>query len=207
MTRRPLCMLCLILMLSMCATDWAGFLLYRGILFRKMRLLDRGASQAHLCGEVTQTTENEFSQSVYLSNAYLIYQSQKLSIENVKVFLKQREDVPAGLLFWYPESWKEWRKAKSRRIRQPAVLCQPAYLLFAKQCRIVRKIRKLFGIQAGISQLRSTCRSPWKIAGKEAGIFQAIVLGDKTSLDEEVKLRYQMAGIVHILAISDCTSV
>ena len=28
------------------------------------------------------------------------------------------------------------------------------------------------------------------------------MLGDKTSLDKEVKLRYQMAGIVHILAIS-----
>ena len=40
------------------------------------------------------------------------------------------------------------------------------------------------------------------IGGKEAGIFQAIVLGDKSSLDEEVKLRYQMAGIVHVLAIS-----
>ncbi len=34
--------------------------------------------QATLCGEVIQTTENEFSQSVYLSNAYLIYQSQKI---------------------------------------------------------------------------------------------------------------------------------
>ena len=40
------------------------------------------------------------------------------------------------------------------------------------------------------------------IGGKEAGVFQAIVLGDKSSLDEEVKLRYQMAGIVHVLAIS-----
>ena len=97
MTRRPLCMLCLILMLSMCATDWAGIPLIRG-----NPLPENAASwieehpQATLCGEVIQTTENEFSQSVYLSNAYLIYQSQKLSIENVKVFLKQREEVPAG---------------------------------------------------------------------------------------------------------------
>ena len=36
----------------------------------------------------------------------------------------------------------------------------------------------------------------------EAGAFEAIVLGDKTNLDPELKMRYQMAGIIHILAIS-----
>ena len=39
----------------------------------------------------------------------------------------------------------------------------------------------------------------------EAGAFEAIVLGDKTNLDPELKMRYQMAGIIHILA-KKCTS-
>ena len=52
MTRRPLCMLCLILMLSMCATDWAGIPLIRG-----NPLPENAASwieehpQATLCGD------------------------------------------------------------------------------------------------------------------------------------------------------------
>ena len=33
-------------------------------------------------------------------------------------------------------------------------------------------------------------------------MFQAIVLGDKSSLEDETKLRYQMGGIVHIMAIT-----
>ena len=41
-----------------------------------------------------------------------------------------------------------------------------------------------------------------KACGKEAGAFEAIVLGDKSNLDAELKMRYQMAGIIHILAIS-----
>ena len=41
-----------------------------------------------------------------------------------------------------------------------------------------------------------------KTCGMEAGAFEAIVLGDKTNLDSELKMRYQMAGIIHILAIS-----
>ena len=40
------------------------------------------------------------------------------------------------------------------------------------------------------------------VCGSEAGAFEAIVLGDKTNLDPELKMRYQMGGIIHILAIS-----
>ena len=41
-----------------------------------------------------------------------------------------------------------------------------------------------------------------KIAGQEAGVLEAMLLGDKSSLDQETKIRYQMAGIIHMLAIS-----
>mgnify|MGYP000662352960 FL=1 len=40
------------------------------------------------------------------------------------------------------------------------------------------------------------------LGGDQAGIYQAMLLGEKSGLDEEVRLRYQMAGMVHILAIS-----
>lgn len=40
------------------------------------------------------------------------------------------------------------------------------------------------------------------VCDSEAGAFEAIVLGDKTNLDPELKMRYQMGGIIHILAIS-----
>lgn len=37
---------------------------------------------------------------------------------------------------------------------------------------------------------------------KEAGIYQSIVLGDKSSLDQEIRDLYQTSGIAHLLAIS-----
>ena len=205
MTRRPLCMLCLILMLSMCATDWAGIPLIRG-----NPLPENAASwieehpQATLCGEVIQTTENEFSQSVYLSNTYLIYQSQKLSIENVKVFLKQREEVPAGTVVLVSGKLKrvEEKRNPGEFDSQQYYASQHIYYLL-NNAEIIEKSENYSAYRQGISQLREYLAGVLgKIAGKEAGIFQAIVLGDKTSLDKEVKLRYQMAGIVHILAIS-----
>ena len=39
-------------------------------------------------------------------------------------------------------------------------------------------------------------------AGAYAGIFQAMILGERGNLDAETKMQYQMAGIMHILAIS-----
>ena len=103
MTKRPLCMVCLVLMLLMCVTDRAGFPLIRGNpVPENVDSWIREHPKVTICGEVTQTTENEFSQSVYLSNTYLIYQPKKnqskenqpkkISIENVKVFLKKKEE-------------------------------------------------------------------------------------------------------------------
>ena len=43
----------------------------------------------------------EFSQSVYLKKTYLIYQSKKFSIENVRVFLKKEEEMLEFLLPQY----------------------------------------------------------------------------------------------------------
>lgn len=39
-------------------------------------------------------------------------------------------------------------------------------------------------------------------AGEAAPVFEALVLGEKSNLESETKMRYQMAGIIHILAIS-----
>ena len=102
MTRRPLCLLCLALMLFLCVADRAGLPLIRGnpVPENTASWIEKHP-QATVCGEVLQTTENEFTQSVYLSNTYLIYQPKKnqskenqpkkISIENVKVFLKKKE--------------------------------------------------------------------------------------------------------------------
>lgn len=41
-----------------------------------------------------------------------------------------------------------------------------------------------------------------KLAGHMRESFQAMILGERGNLDAETKMQYQMAGIMHILAIS-----
>lgn len=48
--------------------------------------------ESTICGEVVRCRENEDFQSVYLRNTYLIYNSEKVSIDNIKVYLKQKKN-------------------------------------------------------------------------------------------------------------------
>lgn len=215
MTKRPLCMVCLVLMLLMCVADRAGFPLIRGNpVPENVDSWIRKHPKVTICGEVTQTTENEFSQSVYLSNTYLIYQPKKnqskenqpkkISIENVKVFLKKKEDVPAGTIVLVSgnlERVGEMRNPGEFDARQ--YYASQHIFYFMKKAELLKKSENYSAYRQGMNDLRKYFSEVLNgIGGKEAGIFQAIVLGDKSSLDEEVKLRYQMAGIVHVLAIS-----
>ena len=80
--------------------------------------------------------------------------------------------------------------------------CQGIYY-FLKNGIIQKKSRSYSRYGQFLTDLRERITGILEeAAGEDAGIYQAMLLGEKSSLDEEVKLRYQMAGMVHILAIS-----
>ena len=93
MTRRPLCLVCLILMLCMWIADLAGIPLVSGVpLPDTVQAYIEKHPNAVICGEVQQYQTTEFSFSVCLKQVFLIVRSEKIPIENVKVFLKKEED-------------------------------------------------------------------------------------------------------------------
>ena len=92
MRRRPVCILCMLLVVFLCVTDWLGFSLIRGNpLPQSVQTWIRKHPESTICGEVVRCRENEDFQSVYLRNTYLIYNSEKVSIDNIKVYLKQKK--------------------------------------------------------------------------------------------------------------------
>ena len=205
MTRRPLCLVCLLLMLVMCLADFLGFPLIRGNpLPQEVQSWVEKHPEATVCGEVEKCTAGEFSVSVWLKESYLIYNSEKVSIENVKVFLKENEPVPAGTVLLL--------SGKLERVPGPRnpgefdsrqyYACEHIYY-FLKDARIEKKSESYSGYRQFLLDMReSFSQILTETAGEAASLFQAIVLGDKSSLEEETKLRYQMGGIVHIMAIS-----
>ena len=94
MAKRPMWLLCFLMVLSLGALELMGIPPIRG---NPLPLNVQEQIEAHpgsmICGEVEQYENTEFSQSVYLKKTYLIHQSKKFPIENVRIFFKKEEDL------------------------------------------------------------------------------------------------------------------
>ena len=215
MRRRPVCILCLLLVVFLCVTDWLGFSLIRGNpLPESVQTWINKHPESTICGEVVRCQENEETQSVYLKNTYLIYNSEKVSIDNVKVYLQQKKyntdkkdnhnKLLAGSLVFVSGKLEEIESPRNpgEFDSKQYYACQHIYYVMKKG-----KIKKQSQNHSAYGQFLINMRQRFaeileKTCGAEAGAFEAIVLGDKSNLDPELKMRYQMAGIIHILAIA-----
>lgn len=205
MIRRPVCLACLLLAAAIFLADRMGFPLVRGNpLPGSVQAWIETHPDAVVCGETVRCAKTEFSQSVYLKNTYLIYKSEKVSIENVRVFLNENETVPVGAVLLV--------SGKLERVgapRNPGEFDSRQYYA-ADRIYYFMKDGEIRGRSAGYSaagQLLSDIRERFRTvlsrtAGRSAPVFEAMVLGEKGDLEEDIKIRYQMAGIIHILAIS-----
>lgn len=205
MTKRPLCLVCLLLMAFLCLADWMGLPFVRGNpLPLSVQAWIAQHPDAVVCGEAVRCTETEYSQSVYLKNTYLIVRSNKIPIENIRIFLKEHYDIPVGTVLMVSGKMEEISSP-----RNPGEFDSQQYYgaeriyYFMKDCKI-RKSSKDYSIYG-----QSFCEVRQKFqeilafsAGSDAPAFEAILLGEKENLEEKTKIRYQMGGIIHILAIS-----
>ena len=205
MTRRPMCLLCLFLMVFLCLGDWLGFPLIRGNpLPKSLQDWVKLQPQVSLCGEVETSEETEHSQSIYLKQTYLIYNSKKFPIKNVRVFLNEKQKVPVGTVLLLSGKLTEVegpRNGGEFDSRQ-YYACRHIYY-FLKDAKIIDSSAEYSRYGQFLADLKSHFADVLaETAGEAAGVFTAVALGDKSALEEETKLRYQMAGILHILAIS-----
>lgn len=207
MHKRPVCCVCVLLMLFLCILDLAGVSIVRGNpLPQKVQQWIEVHPSAVICGEVQRCQDTEYSLSVYLKQVYLTDQSEKIPIRNIRVFLKEniKEDLKTGMIIQV--------KGELERISAPGnpgefdqqqyYACQKIYY-FMKNAVVQKKSRSYSRYGQALTEFREKIAEMLqKAAGDKAGIYQAMLLGEKSGLDEEVKMRYQMAGMIHILAIS-----
>lgn len=205
MTRRPLSIVCLFLLLFLFFGDWLGLSLVReNPLSVHLQQWVKEHPDSVIWGEVTSSCDTEFSQTVYLKKTYLIYKSKKFPIKNVKVFLKEKKEVPAGTYLLLSGKLEEVPNPcnpgefNSRQY----YACQHTYY-FLKKASIKKRISGKKEFAQFLCDLRKHFEEILgETTGEDAPVFSAMVLGEKGELTEEIRLRYQMAGVIHILAIS-----
>ena len=209
MRGRPVCILCLLLVVFLCVTDWLGFSMTSGNpLPEPVQTWIKKHPESTICGEVVRCQENENYQSIYLRNTYLIYNSEKVSIDEVKVYMKNKKlpgDVPkAGSMILVSGKLEEIEGPRNPGEFNSKNYNACRHIYYALKKAIIKKQSRthsaygqfLISLRERFTEILET------VCDSEAGAFEAIVLGDKTNLDPELKMRYQMGGIIHILAIS-----
>ena len=205
MIRRPMCLLCFLMMLVLGIADLAGIPLIRGNpLPASVQSWIKAHPGSEICGEVERYENTEFSQSVYLKKTYLIYHSKKFPINNVRVFLKKEEELKPGMQIFVKGILKEVEGPTNPGGFDSSryYACRHIYY-FMKKAVLLKKTSTYSGYHQAMLMVKEKCRQILEnTAGKDAPVFEAIVLGEKTGLDPEIRMRYQLAGIVHILAIS-----
>lgn len=205
MIRRPMCLLCFLMMLVLGIANLAGIPLIRGNpLPASVQSWIKAHPGSEIYGEVERYENTEFSQSVYLKKTYLIYHSKKFPINNVRVFLKKEEELKPGMQIFVKGILKEVEGPTNPGGFDSSqyYACRHIYY-FMKKAVLLKKTSTYSGYHQAMLMVKEKCRQILEnTAGKDAPVFEAIVLGEKTGLDPEIRMRYQLAGIVHILAIS-----
>ena len=205
MTRRPLCLVCLFLMLFLAAGDWLGFPFIRGNpLPDYLKEWIKEHPESVVCGEVESFRDTEFSQTVSLNESYLIYRSKKFPIKNITVYLKKREELKPGMYLCVRGVLEELslpRNPGEFNARQ-YYACDHMYYS-VKKGEVLKKGKEGNAYQTLLLRIREHLNGVLEgAAGEAAPVFAAMVLGEKGELPKETKMLYQMAGIIHILAIS-----
>ena len=205
MIRRPMCLLCFLMMLVLGIADLAGIPLIRGNpLPASVQSWIKAHPGSEIYGEVERYENTEFSQSVYLKKTYLIYHSKKFPINNVRVFLKKEEELKPGMQIFVKGILKEVEGPTNPGGFDSSqyYACRHIYY-FMKKAVLLKKTSTYSSYHQAMLMVKEKCRQILEnTAGKDAPVFEAIVLGEKTGLDSEIRMRYQLAAIVHILAIS-----
>ena len=205
MKRRPVCLVCLLLMLCMYILDQAGVPLIKGnpLPEQTVKYIEEH-QEAVVCGEIQRYQDTSNSLSVCLKQVSLICGSETFPIKNLKVFLKNEQRFPAGTKVMIsgklerPEVPRNPGEFDSRQY----YACQHIYYCM-KNGVITRHSRNGSGYEQFWLDFREKlCQIFQVTTGNDAGVFEAMLLGEKSDLDQERKMRYQMAGMIHILAIS-----
>ena len=109
MKRRPVCLVCLLLMLCIWLMDLAGYARISGNpLPESVQLYIEKHPEAVICGEVQQYQATEYSLSAYLKHVCLIVGSEQIPIKNLRVFLNRIKSSRLEPLLRFRENWKKF---------------------------------------------------------------------------------------------------
>lgn len=172
---------------------------------------DLEEKQAEIIGEISKIAENQYGFQVYLQNVEL----KKMTLKQIIVYTENIEKLKIGNTVYVLGKVKQFSVARNCGNFDSRAYYRSLGIYIgieAKEIQIVKNnydfVRQnLYKLKNDIEdKLEKVCnwnsRGILKILREKNTIYEAVLLGNKTDMDMEIKELYSISGISHILAIS-----
>lgn len=161
-------------------------------------------------GSVDKILKTQYGYNVYLKNALI----NNRECGNIIAYFQSEPDLKIGNKIYLKGKIQQFEVARNKgnfdskkyylsigittkiAVKEYYVSDDNYDFLRDKLCTLREYVVGMF------SKLCDTNGKDKWLYGNKAGIFSAILMGDKTELDQEIKDLYSLSGIAHILAIS-----
>ncbi len=205
MKGRPLCRLCFLILFVLWILFQAGIFSAGGMPFSE-KFQETVSRQetcriAGICGEITET-ENGCKFLLY--NSYYLFHSKNYPIQNVMIYMTEKKGLSQGAFVVLSGNLSEFDAPGNpgEFDLRGYYACRHCYYRLTKAV-LMEKKNVGFSVAATLSKLKGRASGTLKdIAGKEAELLGAILLGEKREVDQEILDRFRLAGFLHICSIS-----
>lgn len=205
MNRRPLCLLCIAVMAGIWLLESLGITHAGGPGPNEaVAAFSEENARCRVTGRIFRQETKSDKSYLYLRETELVIQARRYSIRNIKIKSEKKESVKIGSIILVTGELYSIPSPTN-----PGQFDQGFY-------HTVQKIDALMSAEtievldgngypirnflAGIRE--EMCGFLQREAPREAGVLAAMVLGDKSLLEDIDRSSYQMGGMMHILAIS-----
>ena len=158
-------------------------------------------------GTVSNIQTTEKKQTIYLKNISILSESPSLShpIIGIKAELQQNMELNIGNRVQLSGLCEYFSKAQNEGEFDEQKYYDSLDVQFLlKKARVLKKDTSVRPISEVLRILRERTKSILDnmMKKEEAGVMESLLLGDKSSLDEQIRDLYRKNGLIHVLAIS-----
>lgn len=208
MRNRPLLSVCLIILCVLASCTLVGKERFiKELRPSPLEICTTEDESVIVCGVIYRQEQKENGQMIYLkhNSVYSISNKQKFQESKIIVYINSKEKLHIGNRIKVRGTVSFYENA-----RNPGNFDQKFYYqkqgihgkIYGSQMQITDKSVDVFREKLAVF------RAGWKellvreMGEREGGVLAAILLGEKSDMDPEMKELYQVNGIGHILAIS-----
>ena len=205
MKKRPMCLVCLGLALGIWLIRLLGLPVFGEPEKERLEPLVQSEETVQVRGQVQDYERKDNSKSYLITSCVLKVQENEIPVKKLYLITQQEEMFAIGSII-ETEGTLEKPEAPTNPGQFDTAGWYASqgifYTMWAEELRAVRMAEP--GIREGMKQLRTQMseRLSLMLPESRAGILSAMLIGDKSLLDPEIRAVYQAGGVLHVLSIS-----